>query len=334
MVTDSLRGQIKATVVIPTHNRAPFLQDTLDSLLKHRQATVYEIVVVDNAPCTALRELVIKYNRGKDRPPIRYVTEPRTGLHHARHAGARAARGEIIIFIDDDVLVPAEWLSEMIRPYDEPTVAAVGGRTLAMFPEGKEMPQWWLSIVKAYLSLLDLGNESRLMTPPEIPYGCNMSIRRSVLVAVEGFHPDGFADESQLIYRGDGESGLAMKLYRTGYKMWYSASAWLYHQIPESRLSLKYLKHRTFKEGISHVFTRYRAKPHMSFMLITLLSLMPRYTISQVWHYLSSQPDQKLKRLLASVNYSSQITQTFRLLFNKRLREYVLQDNFLDGIPL
>lgn len=334
MVSDCSQGLVEVTVVIPTHNRATFLRDTIDSLLRHKQALDYEIVVVDNAPSNDLRECIVNYGQMQEKPQIRYVPEGRIGLHHARHAGARAARSEIIIFIDDDVVVPAEWLSEMVRPFEDSTVAAVGGKTAGLFPEGKEIPQWWLSIVRASLSLLDLGDKSRPMTPPESPYGCNMAIRRSILEEVGGFNADVFADKALLRYWGDGEVGLAKKLYKKGYKIWYSASAWLYHRVPESRLSEEYLKKRAHDEGISGMFTFYRAKPHISSLLNNTMSLMLRFTVSKIWHHLSSQPDQKLRRLLAAANYSSQMQQTFRLLSDRRLREYVLKDNFLDGVPL
>lgn len=332
MTIDNSRGKVKATVIIPTYKRSAFLRDTLDSILNHPQGLAYEIVVVDNAPSDDLRECVLKYNQ-KYKPEVRYVPEARIGLHHGRHAGARAAKSEIIIFLDDDVLVPPQWLSELVHPFRDSTVAAVGGKIVGLFPKGKEIPQWWVSIVGPCLGLLDYGQISRPMVFPEIPPGGNMAIRRSILEEVGGFNADAFADKALLKYFGDGEVGLAQKLYRKNYKIWYSASAWLFHRVPESRLSEEYLKKRARDEGIRGLFTFYRNKPYTSSLIIKSLLLSLRFIVSKILYKLSSQPDQRLIRLLAATNYFSQIQQVLRLLTDRRLRQYVTKDNFLNSIP-
>jgi peptidoglycan/xylan/chitin deacetylase (PgdA/CDA1 family)/GT2 family glycosyltransferase len=73
-----------------------------------------------------------------DRPaPIdgaRYVSHPvrHLGFAHARNLALEQARGELLIFLDDDVTVSGGWLDEIVKPFDDPGVGAVGG---AILPE-------------------------------------------------------------------------------------------------------------------------------------------------------------------------------------------------------
>ena len=118
------------SVIVPSYQRAKFLKDTVASFLQQTLAQGFEILVVDNAPSDELREYVQSLAEA-NATPVRYIPEPRTGLHYARHAGAHAARGEILVYVDDDVLTPPGWLEAICVPYSDPKVACVGGKTVA-----------------------------------------------------------------------------------------------------------------------------------------------------------------------------------------------------------
>jgi GT2 family glycosyltransferase len=85
-----------------------------------------EILVVDNAPSDArTRDLVAS------KPDVRYVCEPRAGLNVARNLALREATGELIAFVDDDVVVDRCWLSGLIQACAEnPDAAAFTGLVL------------------------------------------------------------------------------------------------------------------------------------------------------------------------------------------------------------
>lgn len=254
-----------ASAIIPTHSRARYLEDTIESLCQQRARSNFEIVVVDNAASSELQASVARWAVG--RPfPIRYIPEPRTGLHHARHTGARFARGTILAYLDDDVLVAENWLDELMKPYDDAEVACVGGRLLPKW-EGVQ-PEWIPTIHHGYFSLLDLGNEPRSLRYPESVYGCNFSIRKQVLFDLGGFNPDGFADRRMIWYRGDGEIGLLKKVYAAGLKVVYTPEAIVWHRIPASRLTVDYVRLRAFDEGISSGYALFREKGDRPFLLL------------------------------------------------------------------
>ncbi len=114
------REELPISVVVCTRRRPQLLREALESLRRLDPAPL-EIVVVDNDPgANGLRALV-------EEAGARYVREDRRGLNHARAAGLRGARGELIAFTDDDCRVPPDWLRALPEHFADPTVGAVTG---------------------------------------------------------------------------------------------------------------------------------------------------------------------------------------------------------------
>jgi GT2 family glycosyltransferase len=114
-----------ASVVICTFDRAESLKRVVDSVLLLDYPS-FELVVVDNAPARgdATRLLI----EGYDDERLRYVPEPVAGLSRARNRGVSEARGELIVFTDDDVVADAGWLRALAAAFTrEPHVGLVTG---------------------------------------------------------------------------------------------------------------------------------------------------------------------------------------------------------------
>ena len=98
------------TVAICTHNRAPYLDKALASLLRQTaDAASFEILVVDNASTDDTRS-VVERSRAL-RPDIRYVHEARLGLSHARNRAIAETGTPVIAFLDDDAIASHPWSS-------------------------------------------------------------------------------------------------------------------------------------------------------------------------------------------------------------------------------
>lgn len=251
------------SVIIPTRNRALFLKDALESILKQTLSLDdFEILVVDNGSTDQTAEVVREFNAKFGKIRYFFATEP--GLHGGRHIGAREAKGEILVFVDDDIIATPEWLKSIKNAFNNPKVGLVGGRILPKW-EG-DVPDW-INLFKyevgygwtiGYLSLLDFGDSSKEI-PGDYIYGCNYSIRKSVLFECGGFHPDAMPQEL-IRYRGDGESALSLTIMGKGYKSFYESKASVYHRIPPERLTLDYFCRRAFNQGISDSYTEIRRK--------------------------------------------------------------------------
>lgn len=320
---------MQASVIIPTYRRAEFLSDALASVVAQDfPSTEYEIIVVDNAPqpTPELEDLCVPSTQ----PPVSYIHEPHNGLHNARHAGGRVARGDILVYIDDDVICPTGWLSAMVSSFAVDTnIAMVAGRVNLEYEFNAPV---WLNQYETSLSRLDLGDKPMLTNYS--PVGCNMAVLKSVLFSVGGFNPDGFGDNENQYFRGDGENGLARKVWNAGYKIYYNPHAWLFHRVPQHRMTQGYLQQRIFNSGIEVNYKYYRyQRPSLGRLVFRCAFLLAKY----IYHYLryifarlSGHSLISLKIFLQLTNYWGQLLHTIRLLFQSALRRHCLKDNYLD----
>jgi GT2 family glycosyltransferase len=118
-----------ASVVISTHERPGPVGACIESILL-ADYPAFEILVVDNAPRTrATREMVAE--RFGDEPRVRYLLEPMPGASAGRNCGLWAAAGDVVAFVDDDVLVDRLWLRSLVLGFQAaPGVACVTGMIL------------------------------------------------------------------------------------------------------------------------------------------------------------------------------------------------------------
>ena len=249
------------SVIIPTRNRCIFLRDALETILKQSLSpSDFEIIVVDNYSTDKTHKVVEDLNKGSGR--IRYLFAPEPGLHIGRHLGAIEAKGEILTFTDDDIFADPRWLEAIAECFQEPEIVLVGGKIL---PKWEGLAPEWINIFQkkseygwhnGYLSLLDFGDH-----PSEVPakyiWGCNFSIRKSVLFECGGFHPDGMPGDL-VRYRGDGETGLCRNIEQRGYKALYQPKALIYHRVPAERLTVEYFCSRAFNQGVSDSYSEIR----------------------------------------------------------------------------
>jgi glycosyltransferase involved in cell wall biosynthesis len=245
---------IQVSVIIPTLNRAFFLKNTLLSTLNQSfPQDEYEIILIDNGSTDNTKQVVEDLNHLNNNR-IRYFYDARPGLHIGRHLGAKHARGDILLYGDDDIIASPDWVKEIYFCYSKKEVGGAGGKIL---PKFETTPPEWLNIFhRGYLSLLDLGDKSFEMTTNEI-YGCNLSIKKDILFKLGGFHPDAMP-QNLIKYRGDGESALISRAMEAGYKTIHNPKAYVYHVIPSSRITIEYFKRRAFNQGISDSFSLIR----------------------------------------------------------------------------
>jgi glycosyltransferase involved in cell wall biosynthesis len=181
------------SVVLPTRDRPTRIADCVRQLASQEYPS-YEIIVVDNAPAdpnavpTALNSLDL-------RVPVRYIREARAGLSWARNAGWRAARADIIAFLDDDAIPDAYWLAEILRGFSaRPAAGCVTGMVLPA--ELKTEPQKWFEELGGFShgrgftqAIFEPGHpQSPLFPIPPFGVGTNMAFRRRVLNDIEGFN--------------------------------------------------------------------------------------------------------------------------------------------------
>ncbi len=109
------------SIVIPTFNGAARIGHCLDALAAQSSGHEIEILVVDDGSTDAIAERVARY------PSVRLIRQKNAGPAAARNRGASEARGEILLFTDDDCIPTPNWLDAMLRPFEQPDIVGAKG---------------------------------------------------------------------------------------------------------------------------------------------------------------------------------------------------------------
>ncbi|MFP5219535.1 MAG: glycosyltransferase family 2 protein [Actinomycetes bacterium] len=168
---------VACTVVVATRNRPESLQHCLASLAADPAPPGgREVLVVDNAPDRRTEDVATAAG-------ATWLPEPQPGKSHALNTGVATARGDAVLFLDDDVVVRPGWTRALADAVTRPGVGVAGGRLL---PRWSAPPPAWLDGPHAvHLTLADHGAEPRVLQPPDFPYGASMALRAAVLARLD-----------------------------------------------------------------------------------------------------------------------------------------------------
>ncbi len=222
---------LSATIVVPTRNRAAYLEVALASFAPQVSATGAEVVVVVDGADPASVAVA-------ERHGARAVVLPRPeGPNAARNAGIAAAHGELVVFVDDDVAAPNGWLAALLAAaaatperdvFAGPIEAVLeGGGPRAC---GREQPP---------ITTLDAGPADRDIA---VGWSANLAIRRAALETIGGF------DEAIPVGAGDEEEW--QERYRsTGGRVRYVAAARIEHRRVAPDATVRALARAQFHRG-------------------------------------------------------------------------------------
>jgi glycosyltransferase involved in cell wall biosynthesis len=236
------------TVILCTYNRCQTLSKALQSVAASEMpsSTVWEVLVVDNNSHDQTRQLVEDFAR---RHPgrFRYLFEPKPGKSHALNAGICEAHGDVLAFMDDDVIVERNWLRNLTAALDGGAWAGAGGRIL---PEKTFSPPPWLPLdgpnnMGGILALFDLGADP--VELDQAPFGTNMAFSKKMFEKYGGFRLDLGPRPGSELRNEDTEFG--RRLLAAGEHLCYEPSATVYHRVPEERLTKEYFLKFCFDHG-------------------------------------------------------------------------------------
>jgi O-antigen biosynthesis protein len=254
-----LPEDVPVSVVVATHDRPDDLRDCLRGLAAQDSARPVEIIVVDNNPASRLTPPVVA-----EFPEVILTSESRQGLSYARNKGLSASRGEIAVTTDDDVLVPPDWLENLLAPFAQADVMVTTGNVLPLeletaaqryfeaygglgrgFALKEADSEWFDSFRSQAVPTWDLGATA------------NAGFRASIFA-----HPEiGLIDETLGAGTPTGcseDTYLFYKVLKAGYTIAYAPSAYVWH------------KHRREMSALRSQLYNY-SKGHVAYHLTTLL---------------------------------------------------------------
>lgn len=220
--------------VVPTYRRPDALRPTLAALLAvdypHDR---YEVIVVDDGSADETADVVAELQKGAEAKLV-YVQQENAGAATARNRGARSATGELLIFVDDDIVVQPSHVRDHIAARATRGDALVNGhwefpaglvRVFAATPFGRfrlGLERW----VKDGVAKTPLGDGREA---PSAVTACNLGLRRALFLELGGF------DET-FPFAGYEDQELSYRAVRAGCPLVYDRRIQLVHNDQRSTL--------------------------------------------------------------------------------------------------
>ena len=280
------------TVIIPTKNRCELIRELLNSLENLRGLTRIQpnIIVGDNASADSTPKIV-EMRKTSFPTELILLNVASPGKSAVLNQAIRRSTGEVLAFLDDDVVVDSSWLEEIENFFKSNPAHCVGqgkirtGLGDSPDPEVRRLLQRYRTIPQLEFSS-DIGDLHSLN-------GANIAIRRTVFDRV------GYFDERL----GPGASGtsedveLAQRIRKAGIKIAYMPRAIVYHRVDRERLTEKYFKQTHWRQGASRFLMKKRSSAEIICNLIRASGQYGYFTLfgkerdryrskGRIYHYL------------------------------------------------
>jgi cellulose synthase/poly-beta-1,6-N-acetylglucosamine synthase-like glycosyltransferase len=241
-------GNPKFSIIIPTYNRFNSLKECLTALYKQiENKPLFEVIVVndDNFKCLPVDSLGFDSHFRLD-----FICIEHHGAAAARNRGIQAARGEIILFLDDDSMVVDGWVDAIIENWQEfPDSAGIGGYT-AIALEDTFISKVNNDFFNWYLDKSRQGNYTDFINT------CNSGYAKEILVGVGGFdeHFKGASGEDR---------DLNINIIKMGGKLRLAKNMQVYHD-GELRLTGFIWRHFKYGKGAFRVYKKHSHLRHLT----------------------------------------------------------------------
>ncbi len=264
------------TVLLATHNGTDTLGRTLDAFCQVDQPEGgWKLLLVNNASRDNTEAVVFGY---RGRLPIEYIKEPRLGKCFALNTGIPRVSGDLVVFVDDDVLPSRDFLVQWRQVADDlPDFSVFGGQIV---PQFEIPPPKWLRQIDWIMLLYGATRPGHSAgEPPDVPsadiFGGNMAIRTSVLASGFSFDERLMVGRSSLM---SDETELVGRLAECGFRLWFAPGPQVRHLIDAEHVRWFWIMHRFFRHGRTLYFIAAQRQPIEAQRLFGV----PRYLIRRI----------------------------------------------------
>ena len=238
-----------ASIIICTRNRCAALKETLRALdtVNVPAGRTVEVLVVDNGSSDGTQALLQATHLAKFE--LRSVIEPTAGKSLACNTATRNARGDILVWIDDDVRPHPNWLEEITKPIAEGRFDAVCGKVV--IPPHLQRP--WMTLQHlGWLACTDSIDPEA----PRYAVGANMAFAKKILERVPEYDPElgppGLGFYEDVLFTS--------QIKHAGYRLGMATKAIVEHHFDAARLSRESFLKRAVGEGRSLAYVTWHWK--------------------------------------------------------------------------
>ncbi|MBO6081796.1 MAG: glycosyltransferase [Bacteroidales bacterium] len=241
---------MRYSVIVPVYNRPSEVEELLGSLCRQTSRD-FEVLIVEDGSSVPCEQVVADY---AERLPVRYLTKPNSGPGQTRNFGAEHARGEWLIILDSDVLLPEGYFAAIDAELAREDCDAFGGPDRAH----ESFTPVQKAINYAMTSFFTTGGirGGKKKLDKFYPRSFNMGIRRDVFAALGGFSKMRFGEDIDL----------SIRIFKGGYRCRLFPEAWVWHK---RRTDLRKFFKQVHNSGIARI-NLYKKYPE-SLKLVHLL---------------------------------------------------------------
>ena len=241
------------SAVIPVHNGETFIAETIESLL-HQTIAFDEIIVVDDGSTDRTVDIVKKFKK------IKLIQTHHAERVKARNIGWNASKGDIVAFVDSDLVLAKDWLKEVLKGFEQGHVAAVDRRAV-------DKPETYIAKMNDHFFDVRYADNYEPFTL--------WIIRRDVLDALDGYNERVVGIE---------DADLADRVQAEGHKIYFAKNAIAYHKGEPKTLHGELWRHFWFGSHILPYWKKLRhvKRPLRSFIFLLMSVLFffrPFYTV-------------------------------------------------------
>lgn len=227
------------SVIIPVYNRPNECEELLESLTQQTEKD-FEVIVVEDGSSVSSRSVVEQY---ADRLDVHYYEKPNSGPGQTRNYGVERARGEYVLILDSDVVLPPGYLAAITAELSAHPCDAFGGpdRAHDSFSTTQK------AINYAMTSFFTTGGirGGRQKLDKFYPRSFNMGVRREVYNALRGFSAMRFGEDIDF----------STRIFKGGYRCRLFPETWVYHK---RRTDLKKFFKQVHNSGIARIHLSHR----------------------------------------------------------------------------
>lgn len=225
---------MKYSIIVPVYNRPDEVDELLDSLTRQAYSN-FEVIIVEDGSDTPCKEVCDKY---LDRLNLQYYLKENSGPGQSRNYGAERAKGEYLIILDSDVVLPGNYLKAVDEELTDNPCDAFGGADASHSSFTDVQKAISYSMTSFFTTGGIRGGKKKL--DKFYPRSYNMGIRREVYLKLGGFSKMRFGEDIDFSYR----------IVEAGYKCRLFPKAWVWHK---RRTDLKKFFRQVYNSGIARI---------------------------------------------------------------------------------
>ncbi len=228
----------KLSIVICTLNRSKYLKILLESFLLQESNDHYEIVIVDNGSVDGTPSLIRQYEKIL---PLTLINEHSLGHSNARNAGVQQSLAPWVLFLDDDVQLPPNFIVKVIEKTRTAEFTCFGGPSYPKYLNKK--PKW----IDKDFERIDLEINPDCSIKKGALAGCNMAVLKSNIEKHGGFSNHLGMKGTKVGYGDDDE--IQIKIKKHGGKIGFFKELYLYHYVLPHKQRVKWHLFSAFEHG-------------------------------------------------------------------------------------